>query len=88
MAIGPGSTGYVPTADSVLTVDLVRRQVVGTFTRGAYYGAAVEEVSGDVYLSDVQQYAGPGKIVVFSSGGQYRTQFPVGLIPGSMAFKR
>lgn len=88
LAVGTGTIGYVPATDSVITVDLQRRKVVGTFVRGAYYGAAVEDVSGDVYLSDVQQYAGPGRVVVFSSAGEYRTQFTVGLIPGSMAFKR
>jgi hypothetical protein len=88
MAVGSGGIAYVPATTSVRTVDLARRKVIGEFIRGSYYGAAVEEVSGDVYLTDVRNYAGPGRVVVFSPAGDLRTTIAVGMIPGSMAFKR
>jgi hypothetical protein len=49
---------------------------------------SVEDVSGDVYLTDIRGYTRTGRVVVYSARGEYRTQFDVGLIPGSMAFKR
>jgi YVTN family beta-propeller protein len=88
IALGPEGLAYVPTTDSVVTVDLLRRKVTGAFRKGAYFGVAVEQVSGDVYLTDVRNYSGPGRVLVFSPAGEYRTEFPAGLIPGSMAFKR
>jgi YVTN family beta-propeller protein len=88
MAIGEGPVAYVPTTDSVVTVDLRTHRRVGTFVRGAFYGVSVEDVSGDVYLTDIRGYTRTGRVVVYSARGEYRTQFDVGLIPGSMAFKR
>jgi len=88
IALGPGGIAYVPATDAVRTVDVTRRRTIGDFVAGSYYGVAVEELTGDVYLTDVQNYAGPGKVVVFSPAGEVRTTIQVGLIPGSMAFKR
>jgi len=88
MAFSSEGWGYIPTTDSVVTVDTRVHRVVGTFVRGNYYGVGVEGVSGDVYLSDVRNYLQPGRISVFAPNGQVRTQFEVGLVPGSIAFKR
>ena len=88
MAFSAEGLGYIPTTDSVVTVDTRVHRVVGTFVRGNYYGVGVEGVSGDVYLSDVKNYLQPGSISVFAPNGQVRTHFEVGLVPGSIAFKR
>jgi hypothetical protein len=88
MALDADGIGYIPTADSVVTVNTHSRRVVGTFRRGSYYGAGVEQVSGDVYLTDVKNYAQPGTVEVYTSTGLFRTRFTVGLVPGTLAFKR
>jgi len=88
MALDADGIGFVPTTDSVVTVDTRSRHVIGTFRKGSYYGVGVERVSGDVYLTDVKNYAQPGTVEVYSSTGLFRTSFTVGLVPGTLAFKR
>lgn len=79
---------YVPLTTKVLAVDIVGRRVIGTFIAKSFYGVGVEEVSGDIYLTDPKNYLQPGEVSVFAANGQMRNRFQVGVIPGSIAFKR
>jgi hypothetical protein len=88
IAVGDDGIGYVPSTDRVLRIDTRINAVTGTFVDGSYYGIGVEKVSGDVYLSDPKTFVQPGSVSVFAPDGRLRTQFDVGLIPGSFAFKR
>ena len=88
MALSQEGTGYVPTSNAVWTVDTRSHRVVGKFLEGYYYGVGVEEVSGDVYLTDPGNFVTPGKVLVYSPNGQMRNTFQAGVIPGSIAFKR
>jgi hypothetical protein len=88
IAIHPSGLGYVVTTDSVVTVDTRVHRRVGTFLQGQYYSAAVESVSGDVYLSDAKDFLQPGTVYVYAAEGYLRTSFEAGVIPGSFAFKR
>jgi hypothetical protein len=88
LAIGADGYGYVPGSDSVIVVDTRSRTVRGGFVRGSFYGVAVEQSSGDVYLSDAKNYVTPGTVFVYASNRQLRMQFDAGIIPGSFAFKR
>ncbi len=88
IAIGDDGIGYVPATDSVLTIDTRINAVRGAFVQGGFYGVGVEEVSGDVYLSDAKQFIQPGTVYVYASNGVLRTKFDVGISPGSFAFKR
>jgi YVTN family beta-propeller protein len=89
LAVSPDGRGYVPTSGGgVLAIDTRSRRVVGTFATGSYYGVGVEEVTGDVYLTDPKNYVLPGEVLVFAANGQFRTRFSAGVIPGSIAFKR
>ena len=88
VAIGNDGVGYVPSTDSVLAIDTRSHRVLGTFQRGSFYGVGVDEGSGDIYLSDAKNYIQPGTVYVYTANAQLRTQFDVGLIPGSFAFKR
>jgi hypothetical protein len=87
-AFGPEGMVYVPTTDSVVTVDSRAHRVLGTLAYGNYYGVAADQTTGDVYLADPRNYIQPGVIRVLSATGQLRTELEVGVIPGSMAFKR
>lgn len=80
--------GYVPTTNGVMTIDTRANRFVGTFVKGSFYGVGVEEVSGDVYLTDPKDFVQPGEISVYAPNGQLRNRFAGGVIPGSMAFKR
>jgi YVTN family beta-propeller protein len=88
LAIGGDGFGYVPTSERVVKIDTRAHRAVGTFLEGTFYGVAVDEVTGDVYLTDPGSYTQPGKLLVFSAFGEFRAQYTVGLIPGSMAFNR
>ena len=87
-AVSRDGWGYVPTSSKVLAIDTRARRVVGTFVSGSYYGVGVEDVSGDVYLTDPKNYVLPGEVAIFAANGQFRTKFGTGVIPGSIAFKR
>ncbi len=88
IAISADGQGYVPTTDRVVMIDTRSRTVTGTFLTGSFYGIGVEQVSGDVYLTDPKNYVLPGEVLVYAANGQFRTRFPAGVIPGSIAFKR
>jgi YVTN family beta-propeller protein len=88
LVVSADGRGYVPASSKVLAIDTRARRVIGTFVKGAYYGIGVEEVSGDVYLTDPKNYVVPGEVAIFAANGQFRTRFTAGVIPGSIAFKR
>jgi YVTN family beta-propeller protein len=88
IALSPDGRGYVPTTDRVVTIDTRSRTVAGTFLTGYFYGVGVEEVSGDVYLTDPKNFVLPGEVLIYAATGQFRTKFAAGVIPGSIAFKR
>lgn len=88
IALSDEGLGYVPTSDRVVTIDTRSRTVTGTFLKGYYYGIGVEQVSGDVYLTDPKNFVLPGEVLIYAATGQYRTRFTAGVIPGSIAFKR
>jgi YVTN family beta-propeller protein len=88
IALSPDGRGYVPTTERVVTIDTRSRTVAGTFLTGYYYGVGVEEVSGDVYLTDPKNFVLPGEVLIYAATGQFRTKFAAGVIPGSIAFKR
>jgi DNA-binding beta-propeller fold protein YncE len=88
MAIGSDGHAYVPITDSVLVVDTRLRKVNGTFVRGVFYGVGVDEISGNVYLSDPKNYQQPGTVFIYDSQKTLLRQFDAGIIPGSFAFRR
>jgi YVTN family beta-propeller protein len=87
IGIDPNGFAYVPSTDSVALVDTRSRRVVRMFAGGAFYSVGVDEVSGDVYLSDAKDFQQHGTVSVYSSSGQLKTQFDAGVIPGAFAFK-
>jgi YVTN family beta-propeller protein len=88
IALSADGWGYIPTTDGVMAIDTRSNRLVGTFVKGSFYGAGVEVVSGDVYLTDPKDFVQPGEIAVYAPNGQLRTRFQGGVIPGSIAFKR
>jgi hypothetical protein len=88
IALTPDGRGYVPATDRVVTIDTRSRSVTGTFLTGYFYGIGVEQVSGDVYLTDPKNFVLPGEVLIYAATGQFRTKFTAGVIPGSIAFKR
>jgi hypothetical protein len=88
IGIGIDGIGYVPSTTQVLRVDTHVHRMTGVFKAGSYFAVGVEAASGDVYLADPKNFIQPGTVSVFAPGGQLRTQFGVGLIPGAFAFKR
>jgi YVTN family beta-propeller protein len=88
LALSPDGRGYIPLTTKVLAIDTKARRVVGTFAAKSFYGVGVEEVSGDVYLTDPKNYVQPGEVLIYAANGQLRNRFQVGVIPGSIAFKR
>ena len=88
MDIGPDGKGYIPATNGVISVSTRTNSVIGQFLPGVFYSVGVEEVSGDVYLSDPKTYTQPGTVFIYTKDGQERKHFDAGVIPGSFAFKR
>jgi YVTN family beta-propeller protein len=88
MAIGPDGRGYTPATNAVIAFNTRTNTVTGQFLPGSFYSVGVEEVSGDVYVSDPKNYTQPGTVFIYSKSGQLQKQFEAGIIPGSFAFKR
>lgn len=88
IAISMDGKGYAPTTLGVVTVDTRIHRATGVFKPGEFYSIGIEEVSGDIYLADAKNYIQPGTVFVYAPDGRLRTQFDVGLIPGTFAFKR
>lgn len=88
IALARGGVGYVSGEDTVWQIDTRERRVVKPFVTGACYGLAVDAALGDVYITDPKNYITPGQVKIYSSQGELRTQFWVGTLPASFAFKR
>ena len=88
IAMNKEGLGYVPTTDSVIVIDTRVHASLGVFLRSGFYGVGVDDDTDDIYLSDAKNYVQPGTIYVYSASGQLRTQFNVGVNPGSFAFKQ
>jgi YVTN family beta-propeller protein len=88
IALSPEGRGYVPLTTKVLSIDTRGRRVVGTFAPKSFYGVGIEEVSGDIYLTDPKDFVQAGEVYIYAANGQLRNRIQVGVIPGSIAFKR
>ena len=87
LAVGTGRC-YVPVLDSVKAIDTQTHAYAETVVSGTFfYGIGADPVSGDILLGDPRTYTVPGAVRIYSSTGTLRSQFDVGLIPGSFAFK-
>lgn len=88
IAIGADGMGYIASTSEVLQIDTRVDKITGTFKTGSFYAVGVEASSGDVYIADARNFVQPGTVSVYAPNGELRTQFEVGVIPGSFAFKR
>ncbi len=89
IAVSAEGKGYAPTTLGVVAIDTRIHRVTGIFKQGEFYSIGIEEASGDIYLADAKNYIQPGTVFVYASAtGGLRTQFDVGLIPGTIVFKR
>lgn len=52
-----------------------------------YYGLTVDPDGGDVYVADAIDYQQPGKIYRYSSRGELKDEFYVGVNPGAYCWK-
>lgn len=52
-----------------------------------YYGLTVDPIGGDVYVADAIDYQQPGKIYRYSSRGELKDEFYVGVTPGAYCWK-
>ncbi len=85
---GRDHMAYVLREVDVLQIDTRNHSVVGPFATGVFYGVAVEEETGDVYLADARDFVSPGRALIYSSEGLMRSEHNVGLIPGRFAFSQ
>jgi DNA-binding beta-propeller fold protein YncE len=88
IAMSKEGLGYIPTTDSVIVIDTRVHASLGVLLRGRFYGVGVDDGTHDIYLSDAKNHVQPGTVFVYSASGQLRTQFDVGVNPGTFAFKR
>jgi len=50
------------------------------------YGLAVDPISGDVFISDANDFQNPGTVYCFDQTGKKKYSFIAGIIPGHFAF--
>lgn len=84
------NAAYLIGDSSVIKLDLKLRQIVnGSFLRGSFYGIAVDDASGNIYITDPKDYVTNGTVSIFSSSGNsIGISFTAGIIPDAIAFER
>lgn len=89
-----GEALYAMSSDSVTKISVGPFQVVQSAlvkrTEGNYfYTLGVDNVSGDIYVSNITTAGGSGQLEIYSSAGVLkRSALPVGVFPGAIVFKR
>lgn len=58
------------------------------FISGTYYGLGYDDVSREVYVSDVQQFSGDGIVKIYTNAGALRKTFSAQIGPAVFGFKR
>lgn len=80
---------FVPTDTLVIKLDTKANKSVGVFTTGlSYYSVAVDDATGDVYLGDAKDFVRNGEVNIYTIVGVPKGKFDVGIIPGTIVFKR
>lgn len=81
---------YLIADSSVVKLDLTKRTIVNNnLISGSFYSIAVDEATGDVYLTDAKDYKTDGEVLIYSPGGQFTNRsFTTGINPDGIAFIR
>lgn len=58
------------------------------FVQGVFYGAGVDDVTGDLYLGDAKNFMAPGVVSVYSDQGSLKKSFVAERGPSQFLFKR
>ena len=72
----------------IIKLNTRTNSLAGKFADGTFYNVGVEEITGDVYLTDAKNYTSPGEVHIYSSSAQFKKKFTVRIIPGAIAFKK
>jgi hypothetical protein len=76
----------VPVVDAV-EPELFVESTYDAGSLGGFYGLAVDNSSGDVYVSDAIDFVQRGVVYRFSAAGNPLDTIPAGIVPGSFCFK-
>lgn len=81
---------YLIADSSVIKLDPKTKQIVdANFIKGSFYAIAVDEATGNIYVSDAKDFKSDGEAYVYSPGGQFTNMsFTTGINPGAFAFER
>ncbi len=81
---------YLIADSSVVKLDLTKRTIVNNnLISGSFYSIAVDEATGNVYVTDAKDYKTDGEVYIYSPGGQYTNKsFTTGINPDAIAFIR
>jgi hypothetical protein len=58
------------------------------FVDGVFYGMAVDDISGDLYLADAKNFSTNGEILIYAKDGTFKKRFPGQRGPSVIVFKR
>ena len=87
ISMGRDGYAYVVGGAGVHRIHLSSRSVTLNFIPGSFYALAVEQVSGDIYVTDARTFTVDGDLYIFSDGGVQKKKRLVQKIPGAIAFK-
>jgi len=83
LGVAPGSFYGGP----LHRISLATKSVLLKFIDGVFYGIAVDDISGDLYLTDAKNFSTNGEVLVFSTTGTLKKRFAAQRGPSVIAFK-
>lgn len=87
ISMGRNGYAYVVGGAGLHRIHLSSKSVTSNFIAGTFYALAVEELSGDIYVTDAKTFNVDGDLNIFSDSGVQKKTRLVQKIPGAIAFK-
>jgi hypothetical protein len=69
-------------------ISLTTRSVSLRFINGVFYGMAVDDISGDIYLADAKEFSTNGEVLIYTKEGTLKKRFAAQRGPSVITFKR
>lgn len=84
LGVAPGSFYGGP----LHRISLATRSVALRFVDGVFYGLAVDDFSGDLYLTDAKNFSTNGEVLIYMNNGILKKRIAAQRGPSVIAFKR
>ncbi len=89
LAVSSNGYGFTVVKNGLLKFDTKSHSIIApSFITKTAYSIAVDNISERIYLGDAKDYNSNGKIYVYEKSGALKDSATVGIVPGSIVFKK